>query len=144
MYLDGSLGLDTVVLETGDLAIPSESVVYVAALEDPLIQIQLTIETVGAYALLVEHGSDEMLVVVTSSIGAVLEAGAEEGVDEDDEEDDDDDDSSAATGEQWMNALVASVVVSLCRCVWGVVYCYIVCSWKMIIVSLENTENASS
>lgn len=86
---------------------------YEAALEDPLIQVLLNIETAGAYALLVEHGSDEMLVVVTSPIGAVLEAGAEEGVDEED-----DDDDSAATGEQWVNALVASVVVSLCRCVW--------------------------
>lgn len=111
-YLDGTHD-DIVTLETGDSATPSSSTVYEVALEDPLIQVLLTIETVGAYAVLVEHGSEEMLVVVTSPTGAVLEAGAEEGKDEEEDEDD----TSVATGQQWVNALVASIVVSLCRCV---------------------------
>ena len=86
---------------------------YEVSLGDPLVQVLLNITYDGSYALLVEHGSNEVSVVVTSARGVVLTAGAEEGVEEDDEEEEDE--SSPATGSQWGNAIVASFIVSICR-----------------------------
>ena len=129
----------TTVLAAGETASPSGSTVYEVALEEPLIQVPVNIISEDAYALFVEHGSDEVSVVVTSPMGIVLTAGAEEGghdeeehdheeeegghEDDEDHEDhedhegeeEDEDDSSPATATQWGYAIAASVVVSLCR-----------------------------
>lgn len=98
------------ILSSGDTASPSTDTVYEVDLEDPLVQVPVEITTAGAYALFVEHGSGEVSVVVTSPLGVVLTAGASEGVDEEE-----DDESSGATSSQWGSAIVASVIVSLCR-----------------------------
>ena len=86
---------------------------YAVSLEEPRVQVLLNITSKGSYALLVEHGSEEVSVVVTSAKGVVLTAVAEEGVEEDEEEEEDK--SSPATGRQWGTAILASVIVSICR-----------------------------
>ena len=80
-----------------------------------LVPVNLT--NAGAYVLFLEHDDpDEVEVVVTSPSGAVLAAVVEEGEEEHDHEEDVDEDSTpAATGKQWINALVASTIVSACR-----------------------------
>ena len=85
---------------------------YGVSLEEPLVQVLLNITYDGSYALLVEHGSEEVSEVVTSARDVVLTAGVEQGVEEDDEEEDE---SSPATGSQWGNAIVAFFIVSICR-----------------------------
>ena len=114
-------------LFAGDTASPSDTTVYEIVLDEPLVQVPVEIATDGAYALLIEHGSGEVSVVVTSPSGVVLTAGAAEGVEEhedhddhddehtDHDEDEDEGDSSGATAAQWGNAISATVVVSLCR-----------------------------
>ena len=110
------------VLATGELATPSETDVYQIALEDPLVLVQVELSEAGALALFLEHGMDEVEVVLTSPSGAVLPAAAEEGGEEaedehdsHDEGEDEDEDTSPATGTQWANALIAALVVSACR-----------------------------
>ena len=107
---------------------------YEVALEDSLAQVLVIIDTERAYALFVEHGSDEVSVFVTSPSGVVVTAGAVEGGEEEDhdhEEEGDHEDHdedhhvdhgnedeegvSPATAAQWGNAIVASLVISLCR-----------------------------
>ena len=95
---------------------------YRVSLEEPLVQVLLNITYDGSYALLVEHGSKEVSVVITSARGVVLTAGAEEGVEEDDGEENE---SSPATGSQWGNAIVASFIVSISRYV-----CKYVCRYE--------------
>jgi len=91
--------------------------VYEVVLEDSVVQVTVEIANDGAYALFIEHGSDEVIAVVTSSSGDVLTAGATEGGDDHDDHDDheDEEDSSPATAAQWGEAIGASVIVSLCR-----------------------------
>ena len=102
---------------------------YEVALEDSVAQVLVTVDTERAYALFVEHESDEVSVVVTSPSGVVLTAGAVEGGEEeghDHEEEGDHEDHvdhgnedgeevSPATAAQWGNAIAASLVISLCR-----------------------------
>ena len=109
-YLEGEI--KPIILVDDGVASPSESTVYRVSLEEPLVQVLLNITYDGSYALLVEHGSEEVSVVVTSARGVVLTAGVEEGVEEDDAEENE---SSPATGSQWGNAIVASFIVSICR-----------------------------
>lgn len=106
-------------LVSGGSATPSTAVVYQIALEDPLVVINVDITEAGAYALFLEHGADEVPVAFVSASGTVLVAGAEEGGDADEEaeeeEEEDSDEDDAASGTQWANALIASLVVSACR-----------------------------
>ncbi|CAN0339026.1 unnamed protein product, partial [Ascophyllum nodosum] len=91
------------VLATGEAASPSVSTVYEVALEDSLAQVLVIIDTERAYALFVEHGSDE--------------EGDHEDHDEDhhvDHGNEDEEGVSPATAAQWGNAIVASLVISLC------------------------------
>lgn len=99
-------------LASGDVAVPSTTAVYQVVLEDPLVAVRIVIAESGAYALFLEHGTDEIPVELISAAGEVLVPGAEE-VGE--EEDEDDEETSSATGKQWANALIASFAVSLCR-----------------------------
>ena len=113
-FLEGTT--EVTILADGEVASPSESTVYSIALEEPLVQALVNINDDGAYALLVDHASDEVSVVATSSAGVVLTAGMEEGVEEDGDHDDGEEDkSSPATAQQWINAVGASLVVSFCR-----------------------------
>ena len=113
-FLEGTA--EVTILADGEVASPSESTVYSIALEEPLVQALVNINDDGAYALLVDHASDEVSVVATSSTGVVLTAGTVEGVEEDGDHDDGEEDkSSSATAQQWINAIVASLVVSFCR-----------------------------
>lgn len=83
----------------------------------------MAISLEGAYTLLVSHGVDEVPQAVISPEGVTLVAAATESAEEheDDEEHDDhdedeeDDDDDGATTQQWIEALVASLIVSMCR-----------------------------
>ena len=110
------------VLAAGEAASPSVSTVYEVALKDRLAQVLVTVDTERAYALLVEHGSDEVSVFVTSPSGRVVTAGAVKDGEEEDHEDhvengnEDEEEVSPATAAQWGNAIAASLAISLvCR-----------------------------
>lgn len=102
---------DSMSLTAGDSATPSDTVVYQAALDGYLVIIPVEVADVGAYAVFVEHGTEEVTVALVSAAGAVLVAGAEERIDEDHEDETD----GPATARQWANALVASFITSVCR-----------------------------
>ena len=111
---------EAIVLTAGDPVTPSETDVYqIDLLEDPLVLVPVEVSDAGAFALLLEHGMDEIQVVVTSPSGAVLAAAVEEGGEEaeedHDEDEDEEEDTSPATGTQWANALIAALLVSSCR-----------------------------
>lgn len=88
--------------------------------------INVVIVESGAYALFFEHGAEEIIPALTSASGVVIAAGAEEGeeeitgehegVYEEEEVDEEGGNREPATGKQWANALMASLVISLCRC----------------------------
>ncbi|CAN0132293.1 unnamed protein product, partial [Ectocarpus sp. 13 AM-2016] len=111
---------DATVLASGESATPSADVVYEVTLEDPLLLVTVEITAAGAYAVFLEHGSDEVGTALVSPSGDVLVAGAEEGGDEDEdeeeeeEEEEEEDETGTATAGKWGNALVASLVVSAC------------------------------
>lgn len=70
----------------------------------------------GAYALLFEHGSDEVGSALVSESGDIL-VGISEEVDEEEEQEEEEEDSEAATASQWVNAILATFIVSICRSV---------------------------
>ena len=117
-------------LGAGEAASSSGSTVYKIVLEEPLVLVPLDVTVEGAYALFFKHDLGEVPVVVTSPSGIVLTASVLQGGDEEvngdhdheaedhedhSGEDEGDDESSSATAAQWANAVVASVIVSLCR-----------------------------
>ncbi|CAM9173554.1 unnamed protein product [Sphacelaria rigidula] len=126
-------------LVDGDSATPSDTVVYRVDVASGAAVVDVPITLSGGLALLLEHGSDELPVVVSDSTGVALEATATETGDEhedhdhdhedhDDEDHDDEehdshdeegeeDDDSPATSNQWANAIFASIVVSACSLV---------------------------
>lgn len=112
-------GAEATVLAPGEAAVPDASVVYEIALEDPLmvVNVDITTATAGPNAFFLQHGTDEITTALASPTGAVYLAAAEEGAAEDEEEDSDDheDETTSASGSQWVNALIASFAVSLCR-----------------------------
>ncbi|CAN0283619.1 unnamed protein product [Ectocarpus sp. 6 AP-2014] len=89
---------DATVLASGESATPSADVVYQVTLEDPLVLVPVDVTAAGAYAVFLEHGSDE-------------EGGDDDG---DEEEEEEEDETGTATAGKWGNALVASLVVSAC------------------------------
>lgn len=109
-FASGDIG--PTLLASGDPAVPSSTAVYQVTLEDPLVAVRVVIAESGAYALFLEHGTDEIPVELISAAGEVLVPGAEEVGEEEEEEEEE---TSPATGKQWANALVASFVISMCR-----------------------------
>ncbi|CBN78257.1 conserved unknown protein [Ectocarpus siliculosus] len=77
------------------------------------MMIPVDVVDTGAYALLFEHGSDEVGTALVSESGDVLVGTSEEG-DEEEEEEEEEEDSESATAAQWGNAILATVIVSLC------------------------------
>lgn len=113
-------------LHDGDVAVPSETTVYVAHLESVPADVPIDISDGGAYALLFEKGEEEMTFELFASDGSAVEAAAESHSDEDehdhdededehDHEEDEDEDDLNATDSTWGNAIAASLVVSACR-----------------------------
>ncbi|CAM9236189.1 unnamed protein product [Ectocarpus sp. 12 AP-2014] len=91
---------DVTVLASGESATPSADVVYQVTLEDPLVLVPVEVTAAGAYAVFLEHGSDE--------------EGGDEDEEEEEEEEEEEDETGTATAGKWVNALVASLVVSAC------------------------------
>lgn len=92
-------------------ATPSSAVVYQVALEEPVVLVPVNVTTAGAHAVFLEHGSSEIGTAMVSPEGFTLIAGAEEGGEDDDE----DEESSSADGTAWVNAMVATTIVSAVR-----------------------------
>lgn len=62
----------------------------------------------GAYALLFEHGSDEVGTALVSESGDVFVGISEEVDEEEEEEEEEEEDSETATASQWGNAILAT------------------------------------
>ncbi|CAM9673544.1 unnamed protein product [Choristocarpus tenellus] len=99
-------------LLTGDLAVPSESTIYTVSLvnSNSAVNISFVSPSAGEYALIMQHEPDEFGAAVLSPGGSVIspeevltEHGSEDGAED-----------TGVTGEQWTNALFASLVISSC------------------------------
>ncbi|CAN0484290.1 unnamed protein product [Ectocarpus sp. 12 AP-2014] len=110
-YIDSG---EATVLTNGTSATPSAGVVYLTTLTDPLMMVPVDVVDAGAYALLFEHSSDEVGTALVSESGDVLVGTSEEVDEEEEEEEEEEDDSEPATASQWGNAILATVLVSLC------------------------------
>lgn len=105
-YVDGAAAT---AVAAGDSVTPSADVVYQITLEDPIVVVDLNVASDGAYAVLLEHNTEELLTSVVSDGNVVLAASFEEG------EEDEDEEVENASASVWIQGIVASVVVSLCR-----------------------------
>lgn len=109
-FAEGSL--DPTEVGLGDSVFPSDSVVYeldlVTGNPTPPGSIGVPVSKSGAYALFLQHGSEEYSIALTDASGATIDAAAEEelGMEEG---------TDSATAAQWANALLASFVISACR-----------------------------
>lgn len=112
-------GAEPTVLSSGEASTPSADVVYQITLEDPLVVVPVEVVSPGAYAFLLENGAGEVSTALVSSSGVVVDASAEER----EEEDGGDEEGGDATGSKWVQGIVASLVVSLCRSVNFAVEC---------------------
>lgn len=106
------------VLASGEAVVPSAAVVYQIALEEPLVLVPVNVTAAGAYAVFKEHGGDEVTTALVSPTDVVLTAAVEEGGEEEEamEEEEEEDVKLTASGSQWGYALLASILVSACRC----------------------------
>lgn len=102
-----------IVLASGDPAIPDATVVYQTVLDESIVVLPAEITDAGAYALLLEHGGDEVNTALVSPSGTAVTAAAEEGAEEEEEEEEESGNTVSAS--QWVQAIVATCIACFSR-----------------------------
>lgn len=100
------------VLASGDTAIPDATVVYQTILDQSIVVVPAEITDAGAYALLLEHGGDEVDTALVSPSGTVVTAAVEEGAEEEEEEEES---GNTVSGSKWAQAIVATCIACFTR-----------------------------
>lgn len=84
---------------------------YQIALGGLLVLVPVDVAAAGAHAVFLEHGAGEVGTALVSPSDVVLVAAAQQ----EDAEEEEEEGREAATVSHWANALVASLIVSMCR-----------------------------
>lgn len=102
------------VLASGGTVIPNATVVYQIILDASIVVVPAEVTDAGAYALLLEHGGEEVDTALVSPSGTMVTAAAEEGAEEEEEEEMEES-GSTLSGSKWAQAIVATSIACFTR-----------------------------